>query len=111
MSSKRKIKKTSGIRHYEGVDISSLKEGTASDVAEMSEVDRSKIRITTMIDTDILDELKRRSKLEGDGRYQTYLNHFLREVLFKGADLDSKKMVEIVLELVRPDALKRRRVQ
>jgi hypothetical protein len=46
------------------------------DEAQVGGAMTSKIRITTMIDTDILDELKRRAKKQGDGRYQTFLNTF-----------------------------------
>ena len=109
MSTRKKIKKTSGIRHAENVDITSLSEGTDDDVSEMLKKDKSKIRITTLIDTDILDELKRRANSEGDGRYQTYLNQFLRQALFSNSQFDEKRVIEIVMTLVKPDALKRRR--
>lgn len=109
MSTRKKIKKTSGIRHAENVDIASLPEGTDDDVSEMLKKDKSKIRITTLIDTDILDELKRRANSEGDGRYQTYLNQFLRQALFSNSQFDEKRVIEIVMTLVKPDALKRRR--
>jgi uncharacterized protein (DUF4415 family) len=109
MSTRKKIKRTSGIRHAENVDIASLSEGTDDDVSEMLKKDKSKIRITTLIDTDILDELKRRAYSEGDGRYQTYLNQFLRQALFRDSQFDEKRVIEIVMTLVKPDALKRRR--
>jgi len=109
MSTRKKIRKTSGIRHYEDVDIARLSEGSDDDVAQMLKKDKPKVRITTLIDADLLDELKRRAKMDGDGRYQTYLNQFLRQALFTGVDLDEKKVIEIIRTLVKPDALRRRR--
>jgi len=109
MSTRKKIRKTSGIRHYEDVDIARLSEGTDDDVTQMVKKDKSKVRITTLIDTDILDELKRRAQMDGDGRYQTYLNQFLRQALFTGVALDEKKVLEIIMTLVKPDALRGRR--
>jgi uncharacterized protein (DUF4415 family) len=109
MITRKKIKKTSGIKHHEGVDIDSLKEGSDADVEDMLKQDKSKIRITTMIDTDILDELKSRAQREGDGRYQTYLNQFLRQTLFVDSHMDEQRIVEIVMQLVKPDALKKKR--
>lgn len=41
-----------------------------------------KIRITTFLDSDVLEALKAHSKELGTG-YQTYLNSFLREALLK----------------------------
>jgi uncharacterized protein (DUF4415 family) len=109
MITRKKIKRTSGIRHAENVDIANLPEGTDDDVSEMLKKDKSKIRITTLIDTDILDELKRRANSEGDGRYQTYLNQFLRQALFSDSLFDEKRVIQIVKTLVKPDALRRRR--
>ena len=109
MKRKKKIKKTSGIKHYEDVDIASLAEGTDSDVASMLSVDKSKIRITTLLDTDILEELKQRSQIEGDGHYQTYLNQILRRALFDDETFEEQRIIEIVKDLVKPTALKRRR--
>lgn len=43
---------------------------------------KQKIRITTMVDGDILDKLKDLSKEAGIG-YQTYLNDLLRHILFE----------------------------
>lgn len=107
MSSKAKTKKTDGIKHYEGVDIAGLPEGTDADVADMLDATKSKIRITTMLDTDILEELKRRAAQDGDGRYQTYLNHLLRQVLFDSGVLDEGRVVEIVKGLVKPGSLRK----
>lgn len=109
MSTRKKIKKTSGIRHAENVDITSLSEGTEDDVSDMLKKDKSKVRITTLIDTDILNELKRRAHKDGDGRYQTYLNQFLRQALFSDMQFDEKRVIEIVMTLVKPDALRRKR--
>lgn len=40
----------------------------------------NKIRITTMVDSDVLDSLKLRAEAEGV-KYQTLLNNILRDVL------------------------------
>ena len=106
MSSKPKIKITKGIRHYEDVDIAGLPEGADGDVANMRTV--SKIRITTLIDTDILDELKKRAAKNGSGRYQTYLNQLLRDVLLGKRAIDEDRVKEIVRNLVKPSSLKRK---
>lgn len=42
----------------------------------------AKIRITTMVDEDIYRELKQLSQMAGHGKYQTFLNDFLRLHLF-----------------------------
>jgi hypothetical protein len=106
MKSKPKIKVTRGIRHYEGVDIANLPEGTDEDIADMLTI--SKIRITTMIDTDILQELKVRAAKNGSGRYQTYLNQLLRDVLFGKRAIDENRVKEIVRNLVKQSSLKRK---
>lgn len=103
MTSKARTKRTAGIKHYDGVDVSSLPEGTEADVADM----KSKIRITTMIDTDVLEELKLRATKDGDGRYQTYLNSLLRQVLFDKDVLDEERVVEIIKGLVKPASLRK----
>jgi len=56
-----------------------------SDGLENSDFSVSKVRITTMIDKDILDWLKREAK-KRDGKYQSILNHILREA--KGTNPD-----------------------
>ena len=109
MKSKKKIKVTAGIRHGEDVNIESLPEGIEADIADMLGTGKAKIRITTMIDTDLLDELKRRANADGDGRYQTYLNQFLRVALLKkDENFDKSKIVEVIKGLVKPSALKRK---
>lgn len=46
-----------------------------------------KLRITTWIDGDIYDELKKRALAgEADGKYQTLMNDLLREVLFENVE-------------------------
>ena len=56
-----------------------------SDGLENTDFSVSKVRITTMIDKDILDWLKREAK-KRDGKYQSILNHILREA--KGTNPD-----------------------
>ncbi len=56
-----------------------------SDGLENSDFSVSKVRITTMIDKDILDWLKREA-MKRDGKYQSILNHILREA--KGTNPD-----------------------
>lgn len=55
-----------------------------------------KIRITTMVDADILDELKAQAKKKNT-KYQTLLNDTLRDVLFgeRIDDMPISKLLEI----------------
>ena len=53
-----------------------------------------KMRITTLVDADVLDELKRRSKNLGIG-YQTYLNELLRESLFGPNSSEKSEILEL----------------
>ena len=62
-----------------------------SDGLESSDFSISKVRITTMIDKDILDWLKSEAK-KRDGKYQTILNHILREA--KGTNPDRISDIE-----------------
>lgn len=55
-----------------------LKDAEAALNAELSDV---KVRITTMIDSDVLAALKKSSE-EKHIKYQTYLNQILRSALF-----------------------------
>lgn len=68
---------------------------TKIDGLEDSDFSVSKVRITTMVDKDILDWLKREAK-KRDGKYQTILNHILREA--KGTNPDRLTDLEIRLE-------------
>lgn len=61
------------------------------DNLEDSDFSVSKVRITTMIDKDLLDWLKREAK-KRDGKYQTLLNHVLREA--KGTNPDRLSDIE-----------------
>jgi uncharacterized protein (DUF4415 family) len=98
MSSGSKSKTRKGIKHYKGVDIDALPEGDDEELP-------AKIRITTMVDADIIAELKRLARTQGDGRYQTYLNQFLREHLF--GDADQERIEEVVRQMVKASALKK----
>ena len=61
----------------------------ASDDEVLAELSKqAKVRITTMIDLDLYEELKVRAVKDGDGRYQTFLNSLLRSVLFVSAEKD-----------------------
>lgn len=100
-SKKKKIKLTGGIKHYSDVDIEQLPEGSDKEVVDMLGQSKAKIRITTMIDIDILNELKKRATSEGDGRYQTYLNQLLREVLILKKPISRDIICEIVKETVK----------
>ena len=65
------------------------------DGLESSDFSVSKVRITTMIDKDLLDWLKREAK-KRDGKYQTLLNHVLREA--KGSNPGRLSDIESRLE-------------
>lgn len=65
------------------------------DGLEGSSFSVSKVRITTMIDKDLLDWLKREAK-KGDGKYQTLLNHVLRQA--KGTNPDRISDIEARLK-------------
>ncbi len=56
-----------------------------SDGLENSDFSVSKVRITTMIDKDILDWLKLEAEKK-DGKYQTILNQILRQAKGKNPD-------------------------
>ena len=105
-SKKKKFKVTSKIKHYPDVDIASLVEGSDKQVDEMLGEGRAKVRITTMLDVDVLTELKRRATTEADGRYQTYLNQLLREILILKKPLNEEAIAEVVKSLVKASALK-----
>lgn len=66
-----------------------------NDGLENSDFSISKVRITTMIDKDILDWLKREAK-KRDGKYQTILNNVLRHA--KGTNPDRLSDLESRLE-------------
>ena len=53
-----------------------------------------KMRITTMIDADVLDKLKELSKKQGIG-YQTYLNDALRAILIEPESGVSNEISEL----------------
>ena len=66
-----------------------------SDGLESSDFSIAKVRITTMVDKDILDWLKREAKKK-DGKYQTILNNILRQA--KGTNPDRLSDLEARLE-------------
>lgn len=66
-----------------------------NDGLENSDFSVSKVRITTMVDKDILDWLKREAK-KRDGKYQTILNNVLRQA--KGTNPDRLSDLESRLE-------------
>ncbi|HAG91912.1 MAG TPA: hypothetical protein DCL41_08575 [Bdellovibrionales bacterium] len=66
-----------------------------TDGLENSDFAVSKVRITTMVDKDILDWLKREAK-KSDGKYQTILNNILRQA--KGTNPDRLADLESRLE-------------
>jgi len=66
-----------------------------NDGLENSDFSVSKVRITTMVDKDILDWLKREAK-KRDGKYQTILNNVLRQA--KGTNPDRISDLESRLE-------------
>ncbi len=81
----------------------------SQDAEEFSK-EKGKIRISTMLDADILHELKKRAGREGDGRYQTYLNQLLRTTLFGPKErVDEEQIAKVVKDLVKSNALKQKR--
>ena len=66
-----------------------------NDGLENSDFSVSKVRITTMIDKDILDWLKHEAQ-KRDGKYQTILNNILRQA--KGTNPDRLTDLENRLE-------------
>jgi len=77
-----KTSKKDGVQYAEGVEPAPEGEPSPEFLAEIKK--KPKIRITTMIDLDIYEALKRRAAIDGDGRYQTYLNQLLHSVLMLG---------------------------
>lgn len=69
-----------GIKYAEGVEPADDGEEDPELLAALTSP--AKIRITTMVDEDIYDELKRRAGSIRGGRYQTLLNLLLRQALF-----------------------------
>lgn len=57
---------------------------------------RAKVRITTMIDEDVYRALRERAAVEGDGRYQTFLNSLLRKYLINGTGISLEALGAIV---------------
>jgi hypothetical protein len=71
-----------GIKYAEGVK--AAKAGPMSQDLIDSLKEPAKIRITTMIDVDVYNELKRLADLAGHGKYQSALNAVLRTTLLPG---------------------------
>ena len=76
-----------GIKFSKDVDIDSIKALGDQANPEFDAALRAptKIRITTMVDEDIYHELKRLALQAGHGKYQTFLNDFLRQHLISMA--------------------------
>ncbi len=87
-----------GIKFSKDVDIEAiLALGDKSDPNfEAAMKTPAKVRITTMVDEDIYHELKRLSKKAGHGKYQTFLNDFLRRHLLPNGE--SKSVLEEVVK-------------
>ena len=85
-----------GISYAEGVEPAPHGNADADFLAELGK--KPKIRITTMIDEDVYDMLKKRAVVDGDGRYQTYLNQLLRETLFN-QEFDKIEIKDILEKL------------
>lgn len=58
----------------------------------------SKIRITTYIDEDVLDALKE-AALSSGGKYQTFLNQFLRQSLISGSETIFERLDKLEHEI------------
>jgi uncharacterized protein (DUF4415 family) len=58
-----------------------------------------KIRITTMLDGDVLDELKRQAKKQGIG-YQTLINFYLRTLVLETDMEEVKELVSSAVKLL-----------
>ncbi len=87
-----------GVRYDIGVAPASNGDADPELLAQLGK--KPKIRITTMVDLDIYEALKRRAAIESDGRYQTYLNALLREVLivdFGGGSITDMAKAIIVM--------------
>jgi len=59
-----------------------------------------KIRITTMVDGDVLDELKRQAKERGIG-YQTLINSYLRSLVLEANLEDVEDLVNSAVKLLK----------
>lgn len=95
-----KTKELDGILFAEDVDISNLdteSEASPDLVEELKK--KAKIRITTMIDMDLYQLLKKHSAMNGDGRYQTYLNRMLRQSLTGKAEPTSADMMKFMQQM------------
>ncbi len=81
-SSKGRGRKLDGVRFIEGTDIDKVR-----NAAERlgPNVKKAKVRITCMLDRDVLDALRMQAD-ENNTRYQTLMNQILRRHLFAGED-------------------------
>ena len=67
-------------------DYSKIKTGEVDVDGDITDRKNQKLRITTWLDGDIYDELKKRADAgEGKGRYQTLMNEVLREALLEAS--------------------------
>ena len=65
-----------------------------------------KIRITTFINLDVIEELKRKAKATGT-KYQTLLNQILRDAVIEKKDPEDVLVTENVLRKVLREELKK----
>ncbi len=88
----KKYKMVNGIRFAADVDTSKIDWESPADPKLLAALKRKpKIRITTMLDFDIIEELKRiAAESDGEIGYQTALNSLLRAVLFPPAKARKK---------------------
>jgi len=66
----------------------------------------SKVRVTINLDGDVLEEVKKMAKNEGD-KYQPWLNKFLRSVLLSRDTFASKIKDDVVKEIEASYGLKK----
>jgi len=96
-------KVVNGIRFAKDVNTSKVDWDGPTDPELLEELKKpGKMRITTMIDEDVYDALKKAAIAKGDGRYQTYLNQLLRNVLMNPTGIEAEgrsALAEMIKEL------------
>lgn len=76
-----------GVRFSKDIDLKEIDRLDALDSDRdkpIEEIDQSqvKVAISIKLDGDVLNELRKRAREDGNGKYQTYLNALLRQTLF-----------------------------
>ncbi|MEK6705225.1 MAG: hypothetical protein AABZ06_05505 [Bdellovibrionota bacterium] len=66
-----------------------IKYGSIEIPDESFHTKKVKIRVTTFVDLDVLEELKRRAASENIG-YQTFLNRILRQTIFEEKKIEDR---------------------